>query len=37
MIRKFVLFVLLAITATAVGLTVASRDEIARYRSIRQM
>lgn len=37
MIRKLLLFVLLAIAAGAIGLTLASRDEITRYRAIREM
>lgn len=37
MIRKFLLFVLLVTAALAVGMTVASRDEITRYRTMRQM
>ncbi len=37
MTRKILLLVLLAIAAVAVGMTVASRDEIARYRAMREM
>jgi hypothetical protein len=37
MIRKFLLLVLLATVATAAVLTAQSRDEIARYRAMRQM
>lgn len=35
--RKFLLFVLLAVTATAAVLAVQSRDELARYREMRRM
>jgi hypothetical protein len=37
MIRKFLFLVVLAVVASAIGMTLASRDEIARYRSIREM
>lgn len=37
MIRKLLFFVLFAIAAGAIGMTVASRDEIARYRTMREM
>lgn len=37
MIRKLSFFVLLAVAAGAIGMTVASREEIARYRAIRDM
>ncbi len=37
MIRKFLLFVLLAVVATAAVLAMQSRDEIARYRTMREM
>jgi hypothetical protein len=37
MIRKFLLLVLLAATATAAVLALQSRDEIARYRALREM
>jgi hypothetical protein len=37
MIRKFLLLVLLAIATTAAILAMQSRDEIARYRAIREM
>lgn len=37
MIRKILLFVLLAITATAAVLAVQSRDELARYREMSRM
>jgi hypothetical protein len=36
-IRKLLLTVLLAAVATAAALAVASRDEIARYRAMREM
>lgn len=37
MIRKFLLLTLLACTAGAIGMTIASREEIGRYRSLREM
>ncbi len=37
MIRKLSLFILFVVAAGAIGMTVASRDEIARYRAIREM
>lgn len=37
MIRKIVLVLLVAMTATTVVLTVQSRGEIARYRDLRRM
>jgi hypothetical protein len=37
MIRKILLFALLGIAAGAIAMAVASRDEINRYRAIREM
>jgi len=37
LIRKLLVVVLLAVAAAAVALAVASRDEIARYRAMREM
>jgi hypothetical protein len=37
MIRKLLVFALLGIAAGAIGMAVASRDEINRYREIRRM
>jgi len=37
MIRKFLLLTLLGFAALAVGMTVASRDEIDRYRTLADM
>jgi hypothetical protein len=37
MIRKILTFALLGIAAGAIGMAVASRDEISRYRAMRGM
>ncbi len=37
MIRKLLVLVLVAVAATAAVLAVQSRDEIARYRAMREM
>jgi hypothetical protein len=37
MIRKLLVFAVLAVAAGAIGMAVASRDEINRYRAIREM
>jgi hypothetical protein len=37
LIRKLLVIALLAVAATAAALAVASRDEIARYRAMREM
>lgn len=37
MIRKFLMFTLFAVIAGAIGMTLASRDEIDRYRILREM
>jgi len=37
MIRKFLVLTLLALAAGAIGMTLASRDEIDRYRNLADM
>lgn len=37
MIRKILVLTLLAVAATAIGMTIASRDEIERFRRLREL
>lgn len=37
MIRKFLKLSLFALVVGAIGMTIASRDEIDRYRNLREM